>query len=58
MVIDYFSRFVWAFPDSAANQAEAIRCLIWFFEIWGPPVAIYADIGSHFSGATMQKFLS
>ncbi|KAI1004034.1 hypothetical protein K3495_g4176 [Podosphaera aphanis] len=58
LVIDYFSRFVWAFPVSAANQTEAIRCLIWLFQIWGPPRAIYSDIGTHFSGATMQKFLS
>ncbi|KAI0993183.1 hypothetical protein K3495_g15001, partial [Podosphaera aphanis] len=58
LVIDYFSRFVWAFPVSAANQTEAIRCLIWLFEIWGPPGAIYSDIGTHFSGAKMQQFLS
>ncbi|POS82413.1 hypothetical protein EPUL_005317, partial [Erysiphe pulchra] len=28
------------------------------FEIWGPPVAVYSDIGSLFSEAIMQKFLS
>ncbi|KAI0992768.1 hypothetical protein K3495_g15417, partial [Podosphaera aphanis] len=58
LVIDYFSRFVWAFPVSAANQTEAIRCLIWIFEIWGAPVAIYSDIGTHFSGSKIQQFLA
>ncbi|RKF63300.1 hypothetical protein OnM2_026084 [Erysiphe neolycopersici] len=34
------------------------QAILSLFEIWGPPEAICADIGSHFSGATIEKFLS
>ncbi|POS82118.1 hypothetical protein EPUL_005768, partial [Erysiphe pulchra] len=57
MAIDYFSRFFWAFPCAAPDQAEAIRCLIWLFGLFGNPIAIYADIGSHFTGSQMAKIL-
>ncbi|RKF61916.1 putative eka-like protein, partial [Erysiphe neolycopersici] len=57
MLVDYFSRFVWAFPCSTPDQAEAIRCLIWLFSIFGTPISIYADIGTHFTGGSMARFL-
>ncbi|POS82777.1 hypothetical protein EPUL_005459 [Erysiphe pulchra] len=57
MVIDYFSRFIWAFPCAAPKQSKAIRRLIWLFGLFGCPVAIYADIGTHFTGSKMAKFL-
>ncbi|RKF65035.1 putative eka-like protein [Erysiphe neolycopersici] len=57
VVIDYFSRFVRVFPCSTPDQAEAIRCLIWMFNIFGTPISIYADIGSHFTGRSMWQFL-
>ena len=39
------------------DQAEVIRCLIWLFNIFGPPISIYADIGFHFTGRSMKQFL-
>ncbi|KAI0992831.1 hypothetical protein K3495_g15353 [Podosphaera aphanis] len=57
MVVDYFSRFVWAFSCSTPDQAEAIRCLSWLFSIFGSPISIYADIGSHFVGRSMANYL-
>ncbi|KAI1001566.1 hypothetical protein K3495_g6635 [Podosphaera aphanis] len=57
VVVDYFSQFMWAFPYSTPDQAEAIRCLIWLFNIFEPPISIYADIGSHFTGRSMKQFL-
>ncbi|KAI1008127.1 hypothetical protein K3495_g117 [Podosphaera aphanis] len=57
MVVDYFSRFVWAFSCSTPDQAEAIRCLSWLFSIFGSPISIYAGIGSHFVGRSMANYL-
>lgn len=57
MVIDYFSRFFLAFPCAAPDQSEAIRCLIWLFGLFGCPIAIYVDIGTHFTGSKMARFL-
>ncbi|RKF60559.1 hypothetical protein OnM2_049059 [Erysiphe neolycopersici] len=57
MAIDYFSRFVWAFPCAAPYQSKAIRCLIWLFGLFGCPIVIYANIGTHFAGSKMARFL-
>jgi hypothetical protein len=49
IVIDYFSRFVWAFPCITADSEEVIRCLRWLFSVFSSPVAIYSDKGTHFN---------
>jgi hypothetical protein len=58
VVVDYFSRFTWAFPCTAATSSETARCLQWIFQLQGPPIAIYSDEGTHFSGKVTQEFLS
>jgi len=57
-LIDYFSRFTWAYPTKAADQSETIRCLKDLFVRDGIPVAIYYDGGSHFVGQRTETYLS
>jgi transposase InsO family protein len=55
VIVDYFSRFVWAFLCITDDQKEVIRCLGELFEQEGIPVGFYADPGTHF-GADTQTF--
>lgn len=52
IVVDYFSRFVWAQTAPSANQAAVhdfwIKTLA---PIYGFPQALYTDNGSHFAGS-------
>jgi hypothetical protein len=57
VIIDYFSRFVWAYMCKTDNQAETITLLTDLFSRYGPPVAFYADPGPHFGAAT-QEFVT
>ncbi|KAI0994290.1 hypothetical protein K3495_g13892 [Podosphaera aphanis] len=54
--MDYFDRFVWAFPTITDSQDETIRCLTWLINQEGAPVAMYQDTGGHFEKRT-AKFL-
>ena len=56
-VIDYFSRFTWAFLVTSATQEEVIRCLQIIFDRFGFPVAFYTDEGTHFNGMKIQDWL-
>lgn len=55
IIVDYFSRFVWAYPSHTDDQDEVIRVLTDLFEREGEPIGIYADAGPHF-GARTQAF--
>ncbi|KAI0993447.1 hypothetical protein K3495_g14737, partial [Podosphaera aphanis] len=56
VVIDYFSRFVWAFPCTEASSGEFIRCLNWLFNYLSAPVAVYSD-NQPFSSKEVTNFL-
>jgi transposase InsO family protein len=58
LIVDYFSRFVWAFPTCGDNQDKVIHCLSWLLPITGNPIGIYVDKGHHFSSGKTQLFLS
>jgi transposase InsO family protein len=58
MVIDYFSRFIWAFPCTTDNSEEVCRSLGWLWSIIGTPVAVYSDEGTHFSSTQIQSFFA
>jgi RNase H-like domain found in reverse transcriptase/Integrase zinc binding domain/Integrase core domain len=57
VVVDYFSRFIWAFPCTTDDCEEVIRCLSWLFPCVGTPVGIYTDEGVHFAGQATRDFL-
>lgn len=57
LIVDYASRFVWAFPTVGDTQDEVIRCLSWLFGITGPSIAAYTDRGKHFGSSRIQDFL-
>lgn len=57
LIVDYFNRFIWAFPTISDSSEEVIRCLTWIYDTVGPPVAAYADPGSHFSSKASQAFM-
>jgi hypothetical protein len=57
LIVDYFSRFVWAFPTCGDTQDEVVQCLSWLLPITGNPVGVYLDKGGHFSGQKTQLFL-
>ena len=54
IVVDYFSRFVWAYLCTTDNQAETIKSLEDLFSREGTPVGIYSDPGPHFGKATQD----
>lgn len=57
VIVDYFTSFAHTFPVLGATASETIRCLTWLFDHEGAPVAIYSDIGTHFTGNETQNFL-
>ncbi|KAI0994668.1 hypothetical protein K3495_g13513 [Podosphaera aphanis] len=54
LVINYFSRYVWAFTCTCDTGAEVVRCLPSIFRKFGVPVGFYSDPGSHFGKATKE----
>lgn len=52
LAIDYFSRYIWAFPCKGDTGAEVVRCLPSIFGKFGVPVGFYSDLGAHFEKAT------
>jgi hypothetical protein len=57
VVVDYFDRFVWAFPCTGDTQDEVIRCLRWLYSITGAAVGAYTDEGGHFAGEKTRTWL-
>lgn len=55
IVIDYFSRFVWAFPTTSTASVEVIRCLSWLFSVFQAPIAVYSD-RQPFASSDMKCF--
>ena len=57
VVVDYFSRFVWARGYKNANQ-EAVYdfWLNFFIPVFGFPLCIFHDNGSHFTEAEITTF--
>ena len=58
LVVDYFTKFVYAFTTIGDNSDEVVRCLTWLFSLKGSPIAIYTDPGPHFESSKTQKFLN
>jgi len=56
VVVDHFSRFVWAFLCVTDDQPEVIRCLTTLFEQEGISIGCYLDPGPYFGEAT-QAFV-
>ncbi|RKF66044.1 hypothetical protein GcM3_113029, partial [Golovinomyces cichoracearum] len=54
--IDYFARFVWAFPITSTTAVEVIRYLTWPFGVFDAPIAVYSD-RKPFASAEMKAFL-
>jgi hypothetical protein len=56
VVIDYFSRFLWARGMQKADQLSTMKALLdHVFPIVGWPLTVYTDNGSHFTGAMITK---
>ncbi|RKF72580.1 hypothetical protein GcC1_093020, partial [Golovinomyces cichoracearum] len=54
--INYFARFVWAFPTTSTTTEEVIRYLTWLFGGFDAPIAVYSD-RKPFASAEMKAFL-
>jgi hypothetical protein len=52
VIVDYFSRFCWAYLYITDDQEEVINALRDLFEKEGVPVGFYADPGPHFESRT------
>ena len=51
VVIDYFSKFLWAFGVNKADQMTTMKALLdHVFPVVGWPLSVYSDNGSHFTG--------
>jgi hypothetical protein len=58
VMIDYYSRFVFAQPVACADQATTMAMLLnTVVPVVGWPKTIYSDNGSHFVGEAMQQML-
>ena len=56
IVIDYFSRFLWAIGVQRADQVSTIQALInHVIPIVGWPLTVYTDNGGHFTGGLISK---
>ena len=56
VVIDYFSRFLWAVGTQKADQISTMKALCdHIILIVGWPLTVYTDNGSHFTGAMIKK---
>ena len=59
VVIDYFSRFLWAFRVNKDDQMSTMKALLdHVFPVVGWPLSVYSDNGCHFTGqliSTMWK---
>ncbi|RKF55339.1 putative eka-like protein [Golovinomyces cichoracearum] len=55
LVIDYFSRFAWAFPTTSTTSAEMISFLSWLFDVFQAPIAVYSD-RQPFASSDMKSF--
>ena len=59
IVVDYFSRFLWAIGTKKADQVSTMRALLdHVFPVVGWPLTVYSDNGSHFTGASISKMWS
>jgi len=54
LIIDYFSRFIWAYACVSNDQDETIACLDDLFSRYGVPIAFYSDEGPHFQSRTQD----
>ncbi len=57
LIVDYFNRFIQAFPTISDSLEEVIRCLTWIYNIKGPPVIVYTNLGSYFLLKRSQAFI-
>lgn len=56
LVIDYFSRFLWAVGVKKADQISTMRALLDnVFPVVGWPLTVYTDNGSHFTGSMITR---
>ena len=59
IVIDYFSRFLWAVGVKKADQKSTMKALLeHIIPIMGWPLTVYTDNGSHFTGSQITKMWS
>jgi len=59
IVVDYFSRFLWAIGVHRADQQSTMQALLnHVIPIVGWPMSVYTDNGSHFTGAAISKMWS
>jgi len=56
VVIDYFSRFLWAVGTKKANQVSTMQALLdHVIPVVGWPLTVYSDNGSHFTGSMISQ---
>ena len=56
-VIDYFSRYSWAYPTENANFEDVVACLKTLFSHIPHPHGFYIDRGQHFDNDRLRLFL-
>jgi len=59
VVIDYFSRFLWAVGTKKADQVSTMRAVLdHVIPMVGWPLTVYSDNGSHFTGSMISQMWS
>ena len=56
VIIDYFSRFLWAIGVHRADQVSTMKALLdHIVPVVGWPLTVYTDNGSHFTGSAITQ---
>ena len=56
IVVDYFSRFLWAVGLKKADETSTVKALFEnIIPIIGWPLSVYTDNGTHFTGSIIKK---
>lgn len=55
-VVDYFTRYSWAYPLPAASGQCVMNVMEQFFRDFTTPLVIYSDRGTHFVGKEISRF--
>jgi transposase InsO family protein len=56
-IVDYFSRYSWAYPTKNANVEDVIPRLDELFRHMPLPTAFYSDRGQHFLNTALEEYL-
>ena len=56
VVIDCYSKYIWAFPLKSKHTKNIIECLQKIFRLFSPPKILQSENGKEFKNTEMEAF--